>query len=186
MAKLIIIRKRVLVAGILIVLVAALGLIGTNLLRDSEVSTTPTSQVDPEIKIINIDFEPQIVIRDLSYDGEVFKGVQTLNKTDFKISAIIQNTTENTMTNIPVIMTITSLDDKSKTVTKEGSIPILEPGATAKIAYENIKALGNAQGESATAGQHEMVLTIKSNPQGAVTQSTEARVIFNVDSSVKS
>lgn len=186
MAKILIIRRRYLFTGLLIVLVAIIGLIGANLTGSSEVSTTQATQADPEIKIISIDFDPQIVIRDLSYGGEVFKGVQTLSESNFKVSAIIQNTTENTMTNIPVVLTIMSLEDKSKNVTKEGNIPILEPGATAKIAYENITALGNAEGKSATAGQHEMVLSIKSNPQGAVTQSTEARVIFNVDSATKS
>lgn len=171
--------------GGLIVVVAFIGIMGINFFGSSQVLSTP-EKVDPEIKILSIEFDPQIVIRDISYGGEVFKGTQTISKKTFNVSAIIQNVTEKTMTNIPVVLKITSLEDKNKVLSKEGIIPTLEPGATAKIAFENIEALGDAVGTSATAGQHEMVIALKANTEGGMSQNTEARIIFNVDSAIKS
>ncbi|MCM1564545.1 MAG: hypothetical protein FNP40_01080 [Dehalobacter sp. 4CP] len=184
MAKFFIIKRKYLFVGGLVILVALIGLMGS-LIGNTEIVSTP-EQTEPEIKIVSIDFDPQIVIRDITYGEEMFKGVQILPASHFKVSAIIQNMTENTMTNVPVVLTIQSLEDKNKQVSKEGIIPTLEPGATAKIAFENIEALGDATGKSATAGQHEMVLAIKANLEGGASQNTEARVVFNVDSSIKS
>lgn len=150
----------------------------------SEANTVP-EKVEPEMKILSIEFEPRIVIRDLTYGGEVFKGVQTVPKVNYKVSAIVQNMTEKTMKDVPIQLTISLAQDKSKKISKEGKIPVLEPGATAKIAFENIKALGDAKGKDAKAGQHEMVLAISANPQGGITQNTEAKILFNVDSTVK-
>jgi len=184
MAKFITLKRKYLVISGLVVVVVIAGILGANLLRDAETSLGP-EQVAPEMKIISLEFEPQIIIRDQTYGGEVFKGVQIMPKTNFKVSALVQNMTEQTVNNIPVKLTISSLGDNKQQMVKEGSIPTLEPGATAKISFENIKALGDAKGESVTAGQHEMVLAINANAQGGLAQNTEARLIFTVDSSVQ-
>jgi hypothetical protein len=184
LAKYITIRRRYLLYGGLVLAIAFISLLGVNFLDSSEASTAP-EQIEPEMKILSIEFDPQIVVRDLSYAGEVFKGIQTIHKNSFKISANVQNMTEKTMTNVPVKLTISSVADKTKVLSKEGTIPTLEPGATARISFENIEALGDANGKSATAGQHEMVLAIKANEKGGMSQNTEAKIIFNVDTAVK-
>lgn len=184
LTRFITVKRKYILYGGLMVLVAFASIFGANLFRSSQVSSTPT-QVDPELKILSIEFEPQITIRDISYAGEVFKGLQTINKDSFKISAVIQNMTDKIVTDVPVKLIVSAIEDKSKSMSKEGKIPTLEPGATAKIAFEKISALGDAQGQSPTAGQHEMVLAISANPAGGISQNTEARIIFNVDTSVK-
>lgn len=184
MAKFITVKRKYLVYGGLALGVVFISLLGVNWLGSSKVNSNPV-QVEPEMKIVSIEFEPRIAIRDLTYGGEVFKGIQTMSKTNYKISAVVQNMTEKTMCDVPVKLTISSVQDKTQKLSKEGKIPTLEPGATAKIAFENIKALGDAQGKSATAGQHEMILSIMANAQGGMSQNTEARIIYNIDSSVK-
>jgi hypothetical protein len=184
LAKFITVKRRYLLYGGLVLAITFLSLLGVNLLNDSEVSSSP-SQVEPELKILSIEFQPQIVIRDLSYEGEIFKGIQTMPKTNYEISAIVQNMTEKTMSDVPVKLIISSLEDKTRTISKEGVIPILEPGSTVRIAFENIQALGDAQGKSAISGQHEMILSIKAHAKGGFSQNTEAKIIYNVDSSVK-
>jgi hypothetical protein len=184
MAKFITIQRKYLLYGGLVLAVAVMSLVGVNLYSSLKASTAP-DQVEPAMKILSIEFDPQIAIKDLTYGKEVFKGIQTMSKNDFKISAVVQNMTEETMTNVPVKLTLTSLDDKNKQLSKEGKIPTLEPGATAKISFENIKALGDGKGKSPTAGQHEMTLAIKTNLDAGKTQNTEAKVMFNVDTTVK-
>ncbi|NLI93976.1 MAG: hypothetical protein GX434_17805 [Peptococcaceae bacterium] len=184
MAKFITIKRKYFMYGGLVLAVAVMSLLGFNLFGSLKTNSVP-EQVEPEMKILSIEFDPQIVIKDLSYGKDVFKGIQTMSKSSFKVSAVVQNMTEKTMNNVPIKITVTSLEDKTKQLTKEGRIPTLEPGATAKVAFENIKALGDGKGKSATAGQHEMTLSIKANTQDGMTQNTEARVVFNVDTSVK-
>lgn len=177
-------RKHVWISG-LVLAVAFFSVLGINFVfGDSQESIVP-KQVEPEMKILSLEFDPHMVIRDLTYDGEVMKGMQIVPKTTYKVSAIVQNMTEKTMNDVPIQLTIYLAQDKTKNATKEGKIPVLEPGATAKVAFENIKALGDAKGKSAKEGQHEMILTIKANPQGGMTQNTEAKILFNVDSTVK-
>ena len=139
--------------------------------------------IEPEIKFVSVEYEPQIIVKNVKYGEEEYKGLKIMPNTSFKVSALVQNVTEKTMSNIQVSLTLISLKDKSQQLSKQGVIPTLEPGATAKISFENISALGDAKGESATAGQHELILAIKANPEGGVTQNTEARFNFNVDSS---
>jgi len=184
LARFVTLKRKYFLYGGLFVLIALVSVFGVNVFRSLQASSTPT-EVEPELKILSIEFEPQIEIRDISYEGQVFKGMQTLNEDSFKISAIVQNMTEKMITDIPVKLTISAIEDKSKSMSKEGKIPTLEPGETARIVFENIEALGDAQGKSATAGQHEMILAIKANSEGGILQNTEARVIFNVDTSVK-
>jgi len=184
MARFITVKRKYFVYSGLVFALAFISLMGFKVLGSSQASTTP-EQVEPEMKILSIEFEPQIVVRDLTYGKEVLKGVQTITQSNFKIAAVVQNMTEKTMNQIPIQMTIAALGDKTKQLSKEGKIPTLEPGATARIAFENITALGDANGESATNGQHEMTLTIKSNVEGGMSQNTEAHVIFNVDTCVK-
>ncbi|MGI6449626.1 MAG: hypothetical protein ACOX3R_04785 [Desulfitobacteriia bacterium] len=184
MAKFITIKRRYIFYSCLALALVFFCFLTFNFLGSSEANTT-SQQVEPELKIVSLEFDPPIVIRDLSYGGEVLKGTQTMPKTDYKIAAIVQNMTEKTMREIPVVLTIVSLADQTQKISKEGKIPILEPGATARIAFENIQALGDAQGKSATAGRHEMVLALKANPEGGMTQNTEAKLIYNIDSTVK-
>ncbi len=184
MARFITVKRKYLVYCGIVLAIAVLGYLGFNFAGAAQSSLNPDT-VQPEMKIISIEFDPQIQIRNQTYGEEEFKGIQIMPKTNFKISAIIQNMTEQTVNDIPVRLTISSLTDKSQQISKKGEIPSLEPGATAKISFENIKALGDAKGKSATAGQHEMVLAISANPESGLNQSTEARVIFNVDSAAK-
>lgn len=184
MTRFITVKRKYFVFGGVLLAVALLSIAGINLLSSSQTITLP-KEVEAEMKIVSIDFSPPISIRDLNYGEEVYKGLQIMPKTNFKVSAVIQNMTENTVTNVPIKLTVHSLENKSEVIVKEGNLPILEPGATAKIAFENIQALGDAKGKSATAGQHELILAIAKNAGGALTQNTEARIIFNVDSSVK-
>ena len=183
MTRFITVKRKYFLYGGLIVLVALASILGANVFKSLQVST-PTP-VEPELKILSIEFEPQITIRDISYSGEVFKGLQTINKENYKISAVVQNMTEKIITEVPIKLTVSAIEDKAKSISKKGKIPTLEPGATAKIVFENIQALGDAKGESPTAGQHEMILAINANPDGGIVQNTEARIIFNVDTSVK-
>jgi len=178
------VKRRYLFSCVLAVAVVIVGLVGFNIFGDSELSPV-TDKVEPEMKIQSIEFDPQIVIRNQTYGEEEFKGIQIMPTNDFKVSAIIQNMTEQTVNNIPVKLTLSSLEDKTRQISKEGIIPTLEPGATAKISFENIQALGDAKGESVTNGQHEMILAIKANAEGGMLQNSEARIVFNVDSSVK-
>lgn len=184
MAKFITLKRRYLIYAGLFVVIACISVWGAGMLKSSLTSTTPT-QVQPELKILSIEFAPQMTVLDLKYGGEEFKGLQTINKDTFSVSAIVQNMTENIISEVPVQLTISAIENKSQSLSKEGKIPALEPGASAKITFENIKALGDAKGESPTAGQHEMILAIKANPDGGIAQNSEARVIFNVDTSVK-
>lgn len=184
MARFITLKRKYFVYGALVILIAFIGVFGLNILWGSEEIISPL-QVEPELKILSIEFNPQIAIRDLTYGEEKFKGMQTINKDTFTISAVVQNMTEKTVTDIPIVLTLKGLEDKSKSLSKEGKIPTLEPGATAKVTFENVKAQGDAEGKSSTAGQHEMILAIKANPAGGIEQNTEARIVFNVDTTVK-
>lgn len=184
MAKFITINRKYLWYGALAIFIVFISFIGANIWKSSQVSL-PTDKVDPELKIVSVDFEPGIILKDITYNGQLYKGLQTIPAKNFKVSAIIQNMTSKTMSNIPVKLSINLIEGKTKRISKVGNIPTLEPGATAKIGFENITALGDAKGQSATAGQHEMILAILANPSGGVIQNTEARIIFNVDSSLK-
>lgn len=184
MARFITIRRKYIAYSCLVVAVAFMSVIGVKFFSSSQASSIP-DKVEPEIKILSIEFDPPVVVRDITYGKEVFKGVQTITKNNFKISAVIQNMTDKTMNNVPVKMTIASVEDKTKQLSNEGEISLLEPGKTARISFENISALGDAKGKSAVAGQHEMILALKANAEGGMTQNTEAKVIFNVDTSVK-
>jgi len=93
--------------------------------------------------------------------------------------------TAKKMTNVPVELQVSIIGDDTKKVTAPGTLQSLEPGATARIAFRQIKALGDALGKSATAGQHLMTLRIKPNPEGGLEKATEASFNFNVDSTVK-
>lgn len=183
MARFITLKRKYLLYGVLIILVAFGGYLGVNYLTSSQASST-AEKVEPQLKFLNVDFNPKIVLKDIKYEGEAYKGLQTIPSNQFNVSAVIQNMTAETMSNIPVKLSISLVDDKSKNVSKLGNIPSLEPGTTAKIAFENITALGDSKGEKLS-GQHEMVLAILANPAGGVSQSTEAKIVFNVDSTIK-
>lgn len=184
MAKFITLQKRYLIYAGLFVVLVCVSVWGAGALKSSLTSTDPT-QVEPELKILSLEFDPKMTVRDMNYGGEEFKGLQTINKDTFSISAIVQNMTENIVSEIPIQLTISAIENKSQSLSKEGKIPTLEPGASARITFENIKALGDGKGESPTAGQHEMILAIKANHEGGISQNSEARIIFNVDTSVK-
>ncbi|ADY56087.1 hypothetical protein Sgly_1790 [Syntrophobotulus glycolicus DSM 8271] len=177
-------KRRYVLYGALVLLVAFAGTVGISIWKVSQADAV-AEKIEPELKIVSLDFQPNMELRDVTYGSEVFKGQQVLKADKFGVSAIIQNTTNKTMTNIPIKFDLSLTDQKDKKASKLGNIPTLEPGKTAKVTFENVKALGDAKGKSATAGQHELIISISSNPAGAVTQNTEAKTLFNVDSSIK-
>jgi len=182
MAKFITVKRKYLLYSLLGAVFIFACFLGVNLLGKTD--TDPViGKTEPDIKFVSVEFDPQIKIKNVKYGEEEYKGLKIMPSTNFKVSALVQNVTEKTMNNIQISLTLISLKDKNQQLSKQGTVPTLEPGATAKISFENINALGDAKGESATAGQHELILAIKANPEGGVTQNTEARFNFNVDSS---
>ncbi|MGI5902370.1 MAG: hypothetical protein ACOX7U_07845 [Desulfitobacteriia bacterium] len=180
MSKFVTVKRKHLAYSALALAIVVLGYFGISYMGEKELNVN-TEQVQPEMKIISIEFDPQIMISDRSYGEEEYKGIKIMPQANFKTSAIIQNMTEQTVKDVPVILSLVSLADKNQKVSKEGKIPLLEPGATAKITFENISALGDAKGESALAGQHELILEIRADGSNNLQQNTEARVLFNVD-----
>jgi len=135
--------------------------------------------------MIGVAVEPASIVRDLTYGSVTLKGAQVISTKTFDLIVTVQNMTANKMTNVPVELQVTLIGDDTKKVTSPGSLPSLEPGATARVAFRQIKALGDALGKSATDGQHLITLRINANPEGGVEQATEASFRFNVDSTVK-
>ncbi|NLP44821.1 MAG: hypothetical protein GX351_09370 [Peptococcaceae bacterium] len=182
MAKFITVKRKYLLYSFLGLVIIFASFLGVNFFGKAE--TDPVVEnIEPYIKFVSVEFDPQIAVKNVKYGDEEYKGLKILPSTNFKVSALVQNVTEKTMNNIQISLTLISLKDRNQQLNKQGIIPTLEPGATAKISFENINALGDAKGESATNGQHELVLAIKANPDGGIDQNTEAKFTFNVDSS---
>ncbi len=183
MAKIITVNRKHIVMVASIFVICLLGFAGLSFWdkKDASVSNNQT----PEIKMLGVTVEPASTVKDLTYGSITLKGAQVISTKTFDLIVTVQNMTANKMTNVPVELQVTLIGDDTKKVTSPGSLPSLEPGATARVAFRQIKALGDALGKSATDGQHLITLRINSNPEGGVEQATEASFRFNVDSTVK-
>lgn len=135
--------------------------------------------------MLGLAVEPASFTQDLTYGSVTMKGAQVISAKTFDFIVTVQNTTAQTMSNIPVELEVSLIGDDSQKISKLGNLPSLEPGATARVAFRQVKALGDAQGKSATAGQHKITLRVKPNAAGGVNQATEATFYFNVDTTVK-
>lgn len=184
LAKIITVNRKFFVVATSLVIVCVLIFAGFSVWNNTEASSNNINTV-PEIKMLSVTVEPTSVVKNLTYGSITLKDVQVISSKSFDLIATVQNTTANKMTNVPVELQVTLIGDDSKKVIKPGTIPVLEPGATAKIAFRKINALGDALGKSATDGQHLMTISIKKNPTEGVNQQTEASFRFTVDSTVK-
>ena len=184
MAKIIAINRKYFSMVASVVVVCLLGFGGFSLWQNTNVSASKVNDA-PEIKMLSITVEPASVVKDLTYGSVTLKGAQVITTKTFDLVATIQNTTAKKMTNIPVELQVTLVGDDTKKITTPGTVKSLEPGETARVAFRQIKILGDALGKSATAGQHLMTLSIKPNAAGNVEQSTEASFRFTVDTTVK-
>lgn len=182
MAKIIAINRKAFTLTLSAVLICFVFFAGVTLWKNVQASAEGPV---PEIKMLGIAIEPTSFTQDLTYGNVTIKSSQVINSKKFDLIATVQNTTDHQMNNIPVELEISLVGDESQKVSKLGTLPSLEPGAQARIAFREINALGDAAGESATAGQHKITLRIKPNAEGGVTQATEASFFFNVDSTIK-
>lgn len=167
-----------------VIVICLIGYTGFSFWQNTHSSVSKINEV-PEIKMLGVTVVPNSVVKDLTYGNVVLKGSQVINAKIFDLVVTVQNTTSRQMTNVPVELQMNLVGDDTNKVISPGVLSLLEPGGTARIAFKQIKALGDASGKSATAGQHIMTLRIKPNPEGGVEQATEASFRFNVDSTVK-
>lgn len=181
--KIIAVNRKYLTVTIAILFVCLLGLGAINLWSHNQV-TVGTNEIVPEIKMLGLTVEPTSLTKDLTYGNETLKGVRVITARTFDLILTVQNTTDQKMTNIPVELQISLIGNDKQKVSKIGNLPTLEPGATAKVAFRQVKALGDAEGKSPTAGQHLVLLRVKDNPAGGVNQTTEAEFRFNIDTTV--
>lgn len=184
MARIIAVNRKYLTLTLSMLLVCFLGIAGVTVWKTAHASATKTNLV-PEVKMLGLSVEPSSLTQDLTYGSVTLKGSQVINSKNFDLIVTVQNTTGQKMTNIPVELEVTLVGDETKKVSKLGNLPSLDPGATARVAFRQVKALGDAQGKSATAGQHKISLRVKPNAAGGVNQATDASFFFNVDTSVK-
>ncbi len=183
MAKIIAINRKYFNLTLSVLLVCLIGIAGVTLWKTAHASTK--ANIVPEVKMLGLAVEPVSFTKDLTYGTVTLKSSQVINSKSFDLIATVQNTTGEKMMNIPVELEITLVGDDTKKVSKIGNLPSLDPGATARVAFRQIKALGDAAGKSATAGQHKITLRVKPNAAGGISQATEATFFFNVDSTVK-
>lgn len=183
MAKIIAINRKYFTLTLSVLLVCLIGIAGVTLWKTTHASTKVN--VVPEVKMLGLAVEPGSFTKDLTYGAVTLKSSQIINSKGFDLIATVQNTTGQKMTNIPVELEVTLVGDDTKKVSKIGNLPSLDPGATARVAFRQVKALGDAAGKSATAGQHKITLRVKANAEGGISQATEATFFFNVDSTVK-
>jgi hypothetical protein len=184
LAKIIAINRKYFAMVVSIVVICFLGYGGLSIWQNSNASVSKVTDV-PEIKMLSVTVEPASQVQDLTYGNVTLKGVQVISTKTFDLIVTVQNTTAKKMTNVPVELQVTLVGDDTKKITSPGTLDSLEPGATARVAFRQINALGDAAGKSATAGQHLMTFSVKPNPEGGVEQATEASFRFTVDTTVK-
>lgn len=184
MAKIIAMNRKYLVMIARVVAICLIGYGGFSFWQNRDASVSKVNDV-PEIKMLSVTVEPASLVQDLTYGSVTLKGAQVITTKTFDLIATVQNTTAKKMTNVPVELQVTLVGDDTKKITSPGTLPSLEPGATARVAFRQIKILGDALGKSATAGQHLMTFSVKPNPAGGVEQATEASFRFTVDTTVK-
>lgn len=184
MTKIIALNRKYIVMVASVFVICLIGFAGFSLWQNTDASVSKINEA-PEIKMLGVTVEPASIVKDLTYGSVTLKGAQVITTKTFDLVATVQNTTAKNMTNVPVELQVTLVGDDTKKVISPGTLPSLEPGATARVAFRQIRVLGDALGKSATAGQHLMTLRIKPNPVGGVGQATEASFRFTVDSTVK-
>ena len=184
MTKIIAINRKYAVMLASFLVICLIGFAGFSFWQHTEARVSKINKA-PEIKMLGVTVEPASILKDLTYGSVTLKGVQVITTNTFDLVVTVQNTTAKKMTNIPLELQVTLVGDDSKKITSPGTLPTLEPGATARVAFRQIKALGDAMGKSATAGQHLITLSIKPNLEGGVEQATVASFRFTVDSTVK-
>jgi len=184
LTKIIALNRKYIVMVASVFVICLIGFVGFSLWQNTEANVSKMHE-DPEIKMLGVTVEPASITKDLTYGSITLKGAQVITTKTFDLVATVQNTTAKKMTNVPVELQVMLLGDDTKKVTAPGTLATLEPGATARVAFRQIKALGDAMGKSATAGQHLITLRINPNPEGGVEQATEASFNFTVDSTVK-
>lgn len=183
MAKIVAVNRKYLAMTLSVLVVCLLGFAGISLWQNAQASTGKT--VVPEVKMLGLTVEPASFVKDLTYGSVTLKGVQVIPAKTFDLIATVQNTTAQKMTNIPVELDVSLIGDDKQKISKMGNLPFLEPGGTARIAFRQVKALGDAAGKNPASGQHLIVLRVKPNPAGGVSQTSEASFRFNVDSVAK-
>lgn len=184
MAKIVAVNRKYVAMVVSVLVICLIGFAGLSIWQDTQTSVTKINEI-PEIKILGVIVEPASVVKDLTYGSITLKGSQVITTKTFDLVVTVQNTTAQKMTNVPIELQVTLIGDDTKKATAPAILPSLEPGATARVAYRQIKVLGDAMGKSATAGQHLLTLRIKPNPEGGVEQASEASFRFAVDSTVK-
>ncbi|AFQ44439.1 hypothetical protein [Desulfosporosinus meridiei] len=184
MAKIITINRKYIAMVASVCLICLLGFAGFSLWENKNEGVSK-NMGNPEIKMIGVAVEPASVVKDLTYGSVTLKGAQVITTKTFDLVITVQNMTAKKMTNIPVELQMSLIGDDTKKVTTPGSLEVLEPGATARVAFRQINVLGDASGKSATEGQHLITLRVNANPEGGVEQTTEASFRFNVDTTVK-
>ncbi|MHB8074802.1 hypothetical protein [Desulfosporosinus fructosivorans] len=184
MTKIFTINRRNLIMYASVVVICLIGFAGFSFWENTNASVSKVNDV-PEIRMLSITVEPASIVKDLTYGSVTLKGAQVITTKTFDLVATVQNTTAKKMTNVPVELEVTLVGDDTKKITAPGTLPALEPGATARVAFRQIKILGDALGKSATDGQHLMTIRIKPNPVGGVEEATEASFRFTVDTTVK-
>jgi len=183
LTKIIALNRKYLIMAASVFVICLIGFAGFRLWQTTETSVSNIK--NPEIKMLGVTVEPASIVKDLTYGSVTLKGTQVITTKSFDLVVTVQNMTAKKMTNIPVELQVSIIGDDTKKVIAPGTLQSLEPGQTARIAFKQIKVLGDALGKSATAGQHLMTLRIKPNHEGGVEQATEASFRFNVDSTVK-
>lgn len=184
MTKIIAINRKYIVMVASVLVTCLIGFAGFSLWQNTDAIVSKINET-PEIKMLGITVEPASITKDLTYGSVTLKGAQVITTKTFDLVATVQNTTAKKMTNVPVELQVTLIGDETKKTTAPGILPTLEPGATARVAFRQIKVLGDAMGKSAIAGQHLITLRIKPNLEGGVEQATEASFRFTIDSTVK-
>lgn len=183
MAKVIAVNRKYLTLTLSILLIFVIGFAAISLWGlNASVSKT---NVIPEVKMLGLSIEPASITKDLTYGDVTLTGVQVIPAKNFDLIVTVQNTTNQKMTNVPIELEVSLIGDQAKKLSKMGNLPSLEPGETKRVAFRDVKALGDALGKNPVAGQHLITLRVKPNAAGGVTQMTEARFRFNVDSTVK-
>ncbi len=184
MVKIIALNRKYFVMVASVVVVCLIGFAGLSFWQNTNASVSKVNVV-PEIKMLSVTVEPASIVKDLTYGSVTLKGAQVITTKTFDLVVTVQNTTAKKMTNVPIELQVTLVGDDTKKINSPGTLDSLEPGKTARVAFRQIKILGDALGKSAAAGQHLMTLSIKPNPVGGVEQATEASFRFTVDTTVK-
>jgi hypothetical protein len=184
LAKIIALNRKYIAMVTSVLVVCLIGIAGYSFWQTKQTSASKINST-PEIQMLGVTVEPASIAKDLTYGSVTLKGAQVIPSKTFDLIVTVQNTTAKKMTNIPVELQVSLVGDETKKVTSPGTLPSLEPGASARVAFRQIKSLGDSMGKSATAGQHLMTIKIKPNPAGGVDQATEASFRFIVDTTVK-